>query len=130
MTRAELRKRIDAVEESYEFFLGYAAQGLSGKEESSASGQVRDFLRRIDDALTGLAEGFAALVESEGRSPVQPYHAMTMILRRDAADAQAAIRLVLAQPSVSSQLVDNLNASIHVRATLTDLFLLDEILKD
>jgi hypothetical protein len=36
---------------------------------------------------------------------------------------------VLAQPAISSQLVDNLNASIHVRALLTDLFLLDEALK-
>jgi hypothetical protein len=41
----------------------------------------------------------------------------------------AAIELVLAQRSISSQVVDNLNASIHVRALLTDLFLIDEILK-
>jgi hypothetical protein len=32
-------------------------------------------------------------------------------------------------PSISSQLIDNLNASIHLRALLTDLFLLDEILR-
>jgi len=37
--------------------------------------------------------------------------------------------LVLAQKSISSQLVDNLNASIHVRALLTDVFLIDEALK-
>ena len=36
---------------------------------------------------------------------------------------------MIAQPSLSSQIVDNLNASIHVRALLTDLFLIDEILK-
>ena len=29
-----------------------------------------------------------------------------------------------------AQVVDNLNASIHVRALLTDLFLLDEVLKE
>jgi hypothetical protein len=51
------------------------------------------------------------------------------VIRRDAADALAAIELVLAQRSISSQVVDNLNASIHVRALLTDLFLIDEILK-
>ncbi len=39
------------------------------------------------------------------------------------------LQLVLAQPSISSQLIDNLNASIHLRAVLTDLFLLDEVLK-
>ena len=51
------------------------------------------------------------------------------MLDRDAGAALAAVRLVQAQPSISSQLVDNLNASIHLRALLTDLFLLDEILK-
>jgi hypothetical protein len=40
------------------------------------------------------------------------------------------MELVLAQPSISSQTVDNLNASIHVRALLTDLFLIDEIVKE
>jgi hypothetical protein len=37
--------------------------------------------------------------------------------------------LVLSQATISSQLIDNLNASIHLRALLTDLFLIDEILK-
>ena len=51
------------------------------------------------------------------------------MLNRDAGDARAAIGLVLAQPSISSQLIDNLNASIHLRALLTDLFLIDEIVR-
>ncbi len=39
------------------------------------------------------------------------------------------IELVLAQTAISSQLIDNLNASIHLRALLTDLFLLAEVFK-
>jgi hypothetical protein len=37
--------------------------------------------------------------------------------------------MVVAQPVITSQTIDNLNANIHVRALLTDLFLIDEILK-
>ena len=37
--------------------------------------------------------------------------------------------MVLAQKWISSQLVDNLNASIHLRTLLTDIFLIDEALK-
>jgi hypothetical protein len=44
--------------------------------------------------------------------------------------SQAALQLVLAQPAISSQMVDNLNASIHLRALLTDLFLIDEVFKN
>jgi hypothetical protein len=38
------------------------------------------------------------------------------------------MELVLAQPAIDSQLIDNLNASIHLRALLADLFLVTEIL--
>ena len=129
MTRDELKQRIETVEESYEFFLAYAAQGLSGDGASRRDGQVRDFLRRTDEALTGLADSFTAVVEAGQLSPREQYHAVINVLERDAQDTQAAVQLVLAQPSISSQLIDNLNASIHLRALLTDLFLLDEILK-
>ena len=51
------------------------------------------------------------------------------VLEKDALDSLASIHLVLAQATISSQLIDNLNASIHLRALLTDVFLIDEILK-
>ncbi len=126
-SRAELDARCHTIEEAYEFMLAYASQGVPGEEGASAP--IRDYLRRCDAALTGLAELVVELVERSGVEPAEPYHAFAGVLGRDAKDAQAAVRLALAQPSISSQLVDNLNASIHVRALLTDLFLIDEILK-
>jgi hypothetical protein len=51
------------------------------------------------------------------------------VLEKDASDSLASIQLVLVQTTISSQLIDNLNASIHLRALLTDLFLIDEIFK-
>ena len=39
------------------------------------------------------------------------------------------MQLVIVQPAISSHLIDNLNASIHLRALLTDLFLLSEVVK-
>lgn len=108
--------------------LAYAAQGLPGEGGSQAGGLLREYLRRCVSALKDLAQGFATLVERENLQPSDPYRAFIGVLDRDARDAQAAVQLVLAQPSISSQLIDNLNASIHVRAVLTDLFLIDEII--
>ena len=124
----ELHDRCNAIEESYEYMLAYAAQGVSG-ESGSQGGQVREYLTRTDGALAGLADVFRRLVTEAKISPTDPYEAFIQMLERDAGDAQAAVRLALAQPAISSQLVDNLNASIHVRALLTDLFLIDEVLK-
>ena len=126
---AELNSRCNAIEESYEFMLAYAAQGLPSDEGSASGGQIREYLRRCDAALTGLAEFLNGFVEHLAVQPAQPYRDFLNVLERDAGKAQAALRLVLAQPSIGSQLIDNLNASIHLCALLTDLFLVDEILK-
>ena len=128
MTRSELRARIEKIEESYEFFLAYAAQGVSGAAQGSSSGQVRQFLARTEESLDGLGAGVAQLAEAEGLAPAGVYRGMAQVLGRDAESTLAAVQLVSAQASVSSQLIDNLNASIHFRALLTDLFLIDEIL--
>jgi hypothetical protein len=114
-----LDKAIDVVEETYEFMLAYAAQGRRVEEDGSSSG-IRAYLERADAALTVIAA-----TNVPGKAAEQ----FLDVIRQDVAKAGAALRFVLAQPSVSSQLVDNLNASIHVRALLTDLFLLDEALK-
>ena len=127
--REELLRRGDTIEEAYEFMLAYAAQGLSGDAGSQSGGQLREFLTRSAAALTGIGDLFTALVDEEGLDPAHRYRAYGAVLDRDAHDSLAAIELVLAQPSIGSQLVDNLNASIHLRALLTDLFLIDEVLK-
>jgi hypothetical protein len=128
LTRDELKARIEAIEESYEFFLAYAAQGLASDQASRSGGQLREFLDRMDRALDGLAAGFRAHVGAEGLEPAVEYQAVIATLEEDARRSRAAIRLVSGQESVSSQLIDNLNATIHIRALLTDLFLLDEVL--
>jgi hypothetical protein len=124
-----VRQRCDTVEECYEFMLAYAAQGLPGDAGSQSGGQLRELLRRTVEALSGLAESYGAAVKQEGLEPAEKYAAFLQVLDRDARDSLACLELVLAQPALSSQLIDNLNASIHLRALLTDLFLIDEILK-
>jgi hypothetical protein len=122
---AALKTRIDTLEETYETCLGYAAQGVSGE---TSGGLIREALGRADAALSGLADLFLTAVAERGLEPTERYRTFIEVLRRDAFDAQAAIQLVLGQERISSQLVDNLNASLHVRALLTDMFIIDEIL--
>ncbi len=115
----DLDGAIETVEEVYEFMLAYAAQGRRTEEDSSTAG-IRSYLQRAERALAVIAAA---------RLPADAAQEFLDVVRGDAAKAGAALRLVLAQPNISSQLVDNLNASIHLRALLTDLFLLDEALK-
>jgi len=127
--RADLKSRCDTIEEAYEFFLAYASQGLPS--DANSSHPIREHLRRFDAALSGVRDFFDSCVVRLGLDDGRAAAARSFIavLEADAAKAQSAIRLVLAQPSIGSQTIDNLNASIHIRALLTDLFLIDEILR-
>ena len=120
-----LAERIEAIERAYEFMLGYAAQG----REDEGGGSVREFLERASAALEGLAAAAAAGPYPRDAASRQAFAPFLEVLEDDARKAQAALRLVLAQKPIRSQLVDNLNASIHLRALLTDIFLIDEALK-
>jgi len=129
VSQLTIEARCNAIEECYEFLLAYAAQGLASDAGTESGSQVREFLRGAAKALAGLAEAYGAAVAREGMEPAAPYQAFLAVVDRDARDSLAAIELVLAQRAISSQLIDNLNASIHLRALLTDLFLIDEIMK-
>ena len=127
--KTELKDRCARIEEAYEFMLAYAAQGLQTEPGSGSGSQVRAMLTVFSNSLTGLADLFTKIVRADKLEPASAYDNFIAVLDRDANDAQAGVQLALAQPSISSQMIDNLNASIHVRALLTDVFVIDEILR-
>ena len=125
----EFQQHCDTIEECYEFTLSYAAQGHATDEGSTQGQQLRDYLARSAAAMRGLKTSCTAALKAEQLEPAARYEPFIAVLARDAEDSIAAIEMVSAQASISSQLIDNLNASIHLRAVLTDIFLLAEILE-
>jgi hypothetical protein len=126
---SDILDRFTAIEECYEFMLAYAAQGFSSDIGNDAGGQLRKFLHRAVEAIRGLAASCETAMREYGHPQRDRFAAFLTVLDIDAFDSLAAIELVLAQPAISSQLVDNLNASMHLRALLTDTFLLGEIFR-
>jgi hypothetical protein len=103
--------------------LAFAAQGRDTDEGMTGGPSVRETLSELSIALKDLSEP-VRLIE---RAAAMREFAET--LAADAIHARRAVELVLSRPRISSQLVDNLNATIHLRSVLTDLFLIDEALK-
>ncbi len=120
-----LTERLEAIEAGYEFSLAYAAQGRT--EESGS--QIRQMLESMHAALDGLAAQVDAAMVRAGSTHAVSTRRFLDAVKRDAEVAQGAIGLVLDAPSIGSLLVDNLNATIHLRALLTDLFLIDQARK-
>jgi len=119
---ADLSERIETIERGYEYLLAYAAQGRQDDQGSEA----RARLTWMFEALDGLADLVTATVNGGPGGPVEQAAAFVDAVKQDAAKARGAIGLVLSRPAISSMLVDNLNASIHVRALLTDCFLVEQ----
>src|SRR5258708_8411263 len=120
---ADISERCETIEECYEFMLAYAAQGLPSDEGSQSGGQIREYLDRAAKAMSGLAESCATAVKQERFEPGERYQAFFAVLDRDAHDSLVAVELVLPQPTITSQLIDNLNPSIHPPPLPPDPFL-------
>jgi hypothetical protein len=111
-----VHEQIETIESGYEYLLAYAAQG---KDTDVSGGNTNSEVRT---RLTDMADA-ASSIASDLKDDASTFR---WVIVDDARKAQAAIALVLEQKGISSEMVDNLNASIHLRALLTDLFLLSE----
>lgn len=124
----DLEQRIDAIESAYEFMFAYAAQGRQSDQGQGAASDLRDYLRKMESALDGLGKVVAEATR-EAVGDTQTCQAFLDAVSQDAERALAIVRFVLSKPAISSLLIDNVNGSIHLRALLTDLFVIDESLK-
>ena len=124
-TVSDLSERIDVIERGYEYLLAYAAQG----RQDDTGSEARVTLERIYQALEGIRPAAEQALSAASRD--QSYDAAPFLdaLERDARTARSAVGLALSRPAIGSLLVDNLNASVHLRALLTDVFLLEQTLK-
>lgn len=116
-------ERVEIIESAYEYMLAYAAQGRDSEETGAGGVAIRDVLADLSAALDSLSD---SVIDVESESAIKDF---CETLAVDAANAKRAVDLVMSRSRISSQLVDNLNASIHLRSVLTDLFVIDEAFK-
>ena len=120
---------VESIESAYEFMLAYAAQGRDKEGVGGDGPSIRNFLTGMSAALEQVGGAAKTQSKTTNADNVTQLHAYIDVLGQDAGRAKAAVDLALSMPVITSQLVDNLNASIHLRACLTSMFLMDEALK-
>lgn len=118
---AKMRDAFDVIEESYEFMLAYAAQGRKREfEEGGGESQIRQYLKRFLAALSDLDD---ALSDGIGGSSGSEFSDR---FRRDVGVIRSVLEMLLSRPSISSDMIDNTNGLIALRALLTDIFFVDQ----
>ena len=127
--RLKLRQQCETIEECYEFTLSYAARGVCRRRGSEPGRQLRDHLtaRRGGDARAGSGDAGRRWSASSltPRKSTRHFSPCWSATRR--ARLRRSSWCWRSRRSVRSS-IDNLNASIHLRALLADLFLVTEIL--
>lgn len=113
-----IEEDIEAIESGYEFLLAFAAQGRPAQNETGPGPHARPTIEGIAAAMNNIATALSDRKED-----------FEQVIANDCRNAGAALAFILAQEKIGSEIVDNLNASIHLRAVLTDLFLYSEALK-
>ena len=115
----DIEESIETIEAGYEFLLAYAAQGRPASDETDGPGpHARPTIQNMVDAMAMIVESFSASEDD-----------FEQLIANDCSKASAALTFLLNQEKIGSEVVDNLNASIHLRAVLTDLFLYSEALR-
>jgi hypothetical protein len=109
---------IETIESGYEYLLAFAAQGRPAQVETGPGPHARPTIEGMAAAMKNIV---AAFTDSEDD--------FEKLIASDCGNAGAALGFILKQDKIGSEMVDNLNASIHLRAVLTDLFLYSEVLK-
>jgi hypothetical protein len=115
-----MRNAIDVVEEAYEFMLAYAAQGRKREAEDESISRIRQYLTRFTGALDDMEQAAPVILATEAGHPFRDR------FLGDIAVTRSVIMLLLERPSITSDMVDNTNGLIAVRALLTDLFFVDQ----
>lgn len=119
---AAMRAAFDIIEESYEFMLAYAAQGRKHEQaEGGGESQIRTHLKRMQAALVACE---AAIGDGLGGADGA---AFTARFRDNLMVTRSIVGMLQARPSVSSEMVDNTNGLIAMRAFLTDVFFIDQV---
>jgi len=118
---AALRAAFDQIEESYEFMLAYAAQGRKREvEDGGGESQIRNYLKRFESALSDLKRALDPGLDGDhGTDFVDRF-------RSDIAVIRSVLALLLSKPSITSDMIDNTNGLIALRALLTDVFFVDQ----
>lgn len=130
----KLQNSIEKIEEAYEYMLAYAAQGRKDEPaegDASKVPSIRSFLENMLWGIENITLAFSESAQSisNDAAVVESFEHFKTVLANDALAASAVVGMALKVPSLSSQLIDNLNASTHLRCLLTDIFVLDEVLR-
>ena len=115
-----MRDAIHIVEESYEFMLAYAAQGRKREPEDESVSRIRHYLTRFAGALDQMQEALPVILPT---ATGQPF--LDRFLD-DIAVTRSVLALLLEQSSITSDMIDNTNGLIAIRAFMTDLFFVDQ----
>ena len=116
-----VRDQIEKIEEAYEYMLAYAAQGRAEEGAGPDGAQIRTFLKQFSDNVQKLDKGASEITKTNPDADdfIQHFKVESQVM-------ESILKVLLAKDNISSEVIDNTNGLISVRAYLTSLFFIDK----
>lgn len=124
---ADLQDAVSRVEESYEFMISFAGQGIGREIEKSSANQVREYVDQLATALADAVTAARAINEEYDVAGATYYERVLDDLEAEVDEAQGFLALLSAQDRITSQQVDNLNGMSVFQSVVMKLFFLDDL---
>lgn len=117
----QVRDQIEQIEEAYEYMLAYAAQGRSDEGAGPDGAQIRTFLNQFSKALIKLDDATSVIIAENPSAAdfIEAFMSESKVMA-------SILKVLLSRENISSEVIDNTNGLISVRAYLTSLFFLDK----
>jgi len=117
----KVRDQIEKIEEAYEYMLAYAAQGRAEEGAGPDGAQIRTFLKQFSDNVQKLDKGSSEIIKTNPDADdfIQHFKVESEVM-------VSILKVLLAKDNISSEVIDNTNGLISVRAYLTSLFFIDK----
>lgn len=124
---ADLQDAIRRVEESYEFMISFAGQGIGREIRKTTSDEVREYVDQLREALDDALEAGQSITDEHDIRGEEHFDVVIARLGEEIDEAQELLALLSAQDRITSQQVDNLNGMSVFQSVVMKLFFLDEL---
>lgn len=123
----DFQTAVGHVEESYEFMISFAGQGIGREIEQSSVHEVREYVDQLSASLDEALRAARRIGEEYDVSGATHYERVIADLESEIEEAREFLALLSAQDLITSQQVDNLNGMSVFQSVVMKLFFLDEL---
>lgn len=118
---------VSRAEESYEFMISYAGQGIGREVPTKDVEQIREYLMQLRDSCEEAIIAAKKIPDEFDLNGTDHFYNVIDEMETECEEAVEILNLLIAQDRITSQQVDNLNGMSVFQSVVMKMFFLEEL---